>query len=63
MIYYVVAAAAGLAVGCLIAYTLVAQSKKTKAALEAARIVAEATAKSALSQLNRPPRVNAQVLG
>jgi ribonuclease Y len=46
MIYYVVAGAVGLAVGCLIAYTLVAQSKKTKAALEAARIVAEATAKS-----------------
>jgi ribonuclease Y len=46
MIYYVVAGAAGLAVGCFIAYMLVAQSKKTKAALEAARIVAEATAKS-----------------
>jgi ribonuclease Y len=45
-IYYAVAAVAGLAVGYAIAYMLVAQSKKTKDALEAAQIVAEATAKS-----------------
>ncbi|HVR85727.1 MAG TPA: ribonuclease Y [Planctomycetota bacterium] len=45
-IYYAVAGVAGLAVGYAIAYLLVAQSKKTKAALEAAQIVAEATAKS-----------------
>jgi ribonuclease Y len=45
-IYYAVAGVAGLAVGYAIAYILVAQSKKTKAALEAARIVAEATAKT-----------------
>lgn len=46
MIYYAVAGAAGLAVGYIVAYLLVAQSKKTKAALEAAQIVAEATAKT-----------------
>jgi len=46
MIYYVVAGAAGLAVGYVIATLLVAQSKKTKAALEAAQIVSEATSKS-----------------
>jgi ribonuclease Y len=45
-IYYAVAAVAGLAVGYVVAYLLVAQSKKTKAALEAAQIVAEATAKT-----------------
>jgi ribonuclease Y len=45
-IYYAVAAVAGLAAGYVVAYLLVAQSKKTKAALEAAQIVAEATAKS-----------------
>jgi ribonuclease Y len=45
-IYYAVAAVAGLAAGYAVAYMLVAQSKKTKAALEAAQIVAEATAKS-----------------
>jgi hypothetical protein len=45
-IYYAVAAVAGLAAGYVVAYMLVAQSKKTKAALEAAQIVAEATAKS-----------------
>jgi len=46
MIYYAVAGVAGLAVGYVIAYLLVAQSKKTKAALEAAQIVAEAAAKT-----------------
>ncbi|HLY10926.1 MAG TPA: ribonuclease Y [Planctomycetota bacterium] len=45
-IYYAVAAVVGLAAGYAVAYLLVAQSKKTKAALEAAQIVAEATAKS-----------------
>jgi len=46
MIYYAVAGVAGLAVGYVISYLLVAQSKKTKAALEAERILVEATAKS-----------------
>jgi ribonuclease Y len=45
-IYYAVAAIVGIAVGYAVAYLLVAQSKKTKAALEAAHIVADATAKS-----------------
>ena len=45
-IYYAVAAVAGLAVGYAVAYMLVAQSKKTKAALEADKIIAEATVKS-----------------
>jgi ribonucrease Y len=43
-IYYVVAAVVGLAVGFGVAYFLVAQSKKSKASIEAAKISAEATA-------------------
>jgi ribonuclease Y len=45
-VYYVVAAVAGLAVGFAVAYMLVAQSKKTKASLEAAKIVADAAARA-----------------
>jgi ribonuclease Y len=46
MIYYVVAAAAALVVGFAIGYLLLAQSKKTKAAVEAAKILAEASLKA-----------------
>ena len=42
--FHAVAAVAGLAVGFAVAYMLVAQSKKSKASIEAARIIAEATA-------------------
>jgi ribonuclease Y len=46
MIYYFVAAAAALVVGFAIGYLLLAQSKKTRAAVEAAKILADATGKA-----------------